>query len=224
MGLSRINKPEPLAKKAFKSLRDSILTNELTTGVVYNEKRLASDLGISRTPVREALLELASKRLIKFLPQKGVVINTFSIKDIEDVFEIRQALEIFAIKKICLNHKETNISLLTEYLNNQKDAARTQDATLFMEIDRMFHIGIIELTRNDFLLDMMNNIRDIMQIMGFRALSNKERMKEVIREHENILKAVAQGNSDTAAEQMEHHLCNSKIAVNKTKLEETANG
>ena len=224
MGLNKINKPEPLAKTAYKSLRHSILTNELTAGVVYNEKKIARDLGISRTPVREALLELVSKRLVKFLPQKGVVINTFSIRDIEDVFEIRTVLEVFSIKKICLNHENINISILKKYLDEQKKAVKNQDAHGFITADRRFHIGFIKLTHNNYLMDMMNDIRDIMHLMGFKALSAKGRMEEVVTEHENILNAVEQGDSISAMEQMANHLDYSKIAVNKIQEEERKNG
>lgn len=69
MALNKINKPESLAKKVQKALRQSILNNELTPNVIYNEKQIAKDLGISRTPVREALLELSAKSLVKFLPR-----------------------------------------------------------------------------------------------------------------------------------------------------------
>jgi len=224
MGLNKINKPEPLAKTALKSLRHSILNNELTTGVVYNEKSLARDLGISRTPVREALLELASKRLVKFLPQKGVIINTFSSKDIEDVFEIRTALEAFSIKKTCLNHKNIDISILKKHLDEQKKAVKGQDAHRFMAADRKFHIDLTKLTNNNYLTDMMNEIRDIIHLMGVKALGIKGRMAEVVKEHENILKAVEKGDSIKAMEQMENHLDYSKIAVNKIKEEEKNNG
>lgn len=100
MALNKINKPESLAKRVQKALRQSILNNELSPNVIYNEKRIANDLGISRTPVREALLELSAKRLVKFLPQKGVVINTFTVQEIDDAFEIRTALEVFSVQKI----------------------------------------------------------------------------------------------------------------------------
>ena len=220
MGLNKINKPEPLAKMALNALRNSILANELTTDKVYNEKSLAETLGISRTPVREALLELSSKRLIKFLPQKGVVINTFSNKEIEDVFEIRTALESFSISKVCLNYKTMNTSLLKKSLVNQKNAAGLKDYTAFMGADRSFHLGFSKLTGNNYLMDMMKDIRDIMHLMGFRALGVKGRMQKVVKEHECLLKAVEKGNISDALEQIECHLEASKEAVKEIiKLE-----
>ncbi len=224
MGLNKITKQEPLAKIAFKSLRHSILMNELTPGIIYNEKSLARDLGISRTPVREALLELASKRIVKFLPQKGVVVNTFSTKDIEEVFEIRAVLEVFSIKKICLNYKKIDISVLKIHQTELKHAAKHRDAERFIEADRRFHIGITKLTVNNYLMDMMNDIRDIMHLMGFKALNIKGRMEKVIGEHGNILQAIVKGEVNKAMKQMETHLEYSKIAVYKIKQEEKKNG
>ncbi len=213
MGLNKIDKPEPLAKTAYKILRHSILSNDLSVGIVYNEKSLANDLGISRTPVREALLELSSKRLVKFLPQKGVIINTFSNKEIDDVFEIRTALEVFSIKKICLNYKALDTSHITKDLNDQKNAAKLKDKLEFMEADRRFHIGFSRLAQNNYLEDTMQDIRDIMHLMGFSALDIKGRIQEVVKEHENILNAILKGNVNLAKEQMKYHLEVSRKAV-----------
>lgn len=222
MGLNKIDKPKPLAKIALDALRRSILSNELTPDVVYNEKALAQSLGISRTPVREALLELSSKRLVRFLPQKGVVINTFSDKDIEEVFEIRIALELFSVNKLCNSTEKLDSSSLKKYLDEQREALRTSDLVEFMEADRAFHIGFTRLTGNDYLLDMMQGIRDIMHLMGFRALGIEGRMQEVVNEHEKILAAVEKQDSKTSMEYMEEHLQISKEAVKKTKHKEEA--
>ncbi len=215
MGLDKINKPEPLAKTAYKALRQSILNNELTPGVIYNERSLASDLGISRTPVREALVELASKRLVKFLPQKGVVVNSFSKKDVDNAFEIRMALEVFAIKKICRKIQAEELSLLKKHFIDLQNAARLKDGSKFMVADKKFHIGIVRLTENSYLIDMMEDVRDVMHLMGIKALRVEGRMQEVVKEHQEILDAVAKGDALTAAEQMEHHLENSRKAGNQ---------
>lgn len=223
MGLNKIDKPEPLAKTAFKALRHSILTNELTTGVVYNEKSLANDLGISRTPVREALLELSSKRLVKFLPQKGVIINTFTNEDINDVFEIRIALELFSIKKICQNQASDGISRLIQYTREQKQAAARDDKIAFMEADINYHLVFTSLTNNKFLMEMMQDIRDIMNLMGFKSLDLSGRMDQIVREHETLLNAISKADADTAAEQMISHLEAGREAVKRAYQSTTDN-
>jgi DNA-binding GntR family transcriptional regulator len=213
MGLNKIIKPESLAKKVQKALRQSILNNELIPSVIYNEKTIAQDLGISRTPVREALLELSAKRLVKFLPQKGVVINTFTVQEIEDAFEIRTALEVFSVQKICLGPGKPDTRELEKNLADQQKAVESKDEPVFMEADRQFHIGFTRLTQNSYLIDMMEDIRDIMHLMGFKALGIKGRMQAVVKEHRKILTAVQQKNVSLAMEQMQVHLENSRDAV-----------
>jgi len=222
MGMSKIEKPKSLTKIALEALRNSILNNELIPGTIYNEKGLATTLGISRTPVREALLELSSRRLVRFLPQKGVVVNTFSDKDVDDVFEIRTALELFSIKKIG-STPETflDTSFLKNCLEDQKKAAGKQDSVEFMEADRKFHIEFTTLADNDYLLEMMQNIRDIMHLMGFRALALNGRMQGVIEEHEKVFDALKKRNYHQVMDEMARHLDISKQAV---KQFQQANG
>ncbi len=214
MGMRKIEKPKSLTKIALEAMRNSILNNELTPGTIYNEKGLAEILGISRTPVREALLELSSRRLVRFLPQKGVVVNTFSDKDVDDVFEIRTALELFSIKKIgSAQDNSVDTTYIENCLEDQKRAAGKKDAVEFMEADRKFHIEFTTLADNDYLLEMMQNIRDIMHLMGFRALAVNGRMQRVIEEHQKILEALKKRNYHQVMEEMAHHLDASKQAV-----------
>jgi GntR family transcriptional regulator, rspAB operon transcriptional repressor len=220
MGLSKIEKPESLAKKVQRALRMSILNNDLIPNVIYNEKSIAKDLGISRTPVREALLELSSKRLVKFLPQKGVVINTFTFQEIDDAFEIRTALEVFSVQKICMGPGIPDTGSLEKSLAEQQKSLASGDETRFMEADRQFHIGFTRLTQNQYLIDMMQDIRDIMHLMGFKALGIHGRMQTVVQEHRKVLTAVQQKNVSDAMEAMTRHLEKSRDAV-KQMHEET---
>jgi DNA-binding GntR family transcriptional regulator len=219
MSLNKISKPESLAKKVQKVLRQSILNNELTPNVIYNEKQIAKDLGISRTPVREALLELSAKRLVKFLPQKGVIINTFGLTEIDDAFEIRIALEVFSVRKICQGAELPDIRDLEKALRDQEEAVAACDETGFMQADRHFHIGFTRLTQNQYLIDMMEDIRDVMHLMGFKALDVPGRMQTVVLEHRKILAAVQRKNVPEAMKAMKQHLENSRDAVKQIQQE-----
>jgi DNA-binding GntR family transcriptional regulator len=219
MSLNKISKPESLAKKVQKVLRQSILNNELTPNVIYNEKQIAKDLGISRTPVREALLELSAKRLVKFLPQKGVIINTFGLTEIDDAFEIRIALEVFSVRKICQGAELPDIRDLEKALRDQEEAVAACDETGFMQADRHFHIGFTRLTQNQYLIDMMEDIRDVMHLMGFKALDVLCRMQTVVLEHRKILAAVQRKNVPEAMKAMKQHLENSRDAVKQIQQE-----
>lgn len=94
-----INQPESLSKMAYNALRNMILDGHFRRGEIYSEMAFANELGISITPVRKALLELSSKDLITFMPRRGVIVNSFTDQDIEDVFELRKAIELAAVQK-----------------------------------------------------------------------------------------------------------------------------
>jgi len=213
-GLAELKKPAPLAKMAYDALRSSILTNNLTSDVIYNEKALAEQLGISRTPVREALLELSSQGLVSFLPRKGVMVNKFSREDIEEIFELRYVIELASVKKICRTWKGDELSALEQCLEKQKQLLdQVENPITFMEIDRNFHVAISRLTGNGRMVSIIQNIRDILQLMGIRALTARGRMKEVIVEHSNILDAIRKRDVEEALLHMTVHLDQSKSAV-----------
>ncbi len=214
MELSELNKPEPLAKMAYNALRDSILSNTLTSGIIYNEKNLAQQLGISRTPVREALLELSSQGLVEFLPRKGVMINSFKEEDINEIFELRHIIETHAFKKACIQSDSPDLTEIERCVENQRRIAmESGDITRFMEMDRTFHMAFARLTGNKRLISIMDNIRDILHIMGSYALSVEGRMAEVVMEHEKILNAVKAGEIETTLTLLSDHLEQSKVAV-----------
>lgn len=214
MKLSELSRPESLTKIAYNAIHSYILSGQLTVDVVYKEKNIAEDLGISRTPVREALLELSAQGLITFLPRKGLVVNKFSKQDVEEVFEIRRALELATIKKICRNHSSLDFSHLKHCLmQHKKSLAAQPELTDFMNFDRDFHMAIYELAGNSRLVNIMNNIRDQVHLMGMRALSVVGRMEEVVKEHEDIVKAITDGRENEAVDLMEYHLDRSKKSV-----------
>ncbi len=214
MELTELNKPEPLAKMAYNALRDSILSNTLTSGTIYNEKNLAQQLGISRTPVREALLELSSQGLIEFLPRKGVVVNSFKEQDINEIFELRQIIETHAFKMACTRSPKIDFTEMEQCVEAQRRIAmESGEISKFMEIDRTFHMAFARQTGNQRLIAIMDNIRDILHIMGSYALVVKGRMLEVVQEHKNILNAVKAGDVENTLTLLSAHLDQSKSAV-----------
>ncbi|MCP4337759.1 MAG: GntR family transcriptional regulator [Desulfobulbaceae bacterium] len=219
MNLPELSKPESLTKIAYDAIHSSILSGQLTVDVVYKEKSLAEDLGISRTPVREALLALSSEGLITFLPRKGLVVNKFSKQDIEEIFEIRESIELASVKKICRNHASLDFSHLRNCFEDQKRSLSIQPrANEFMNLDRDFHMAISELVGNSRLVSIMTNVRDKVHLMGLRALSVEGRMEEVIEEHEKIVAAVENGREEEALALMEYHLYRSKKSVKINKM------
>jgi len=124
--LKAIPQPLPLSKLVYERLRNSILDGDLKPGEIYNEINLAKDFGISRTPVREALLELSAQGLVTFLPRRGVRINHFTRRDVEEVFELRKAIEIAVVEKISRRSQDVDLTKLERTLDNQLKAIKSK--------------------------------------------------------------------------------------------------
>lgn len=215
---SAIKQPESLAKMAYEAIRISILAGDWKIGEIYNEKAIAADLGISRTPVREALLELASQDLIIFLPRKGLMVNRFTRRDVDEIFELRKAIELAAVEKIAKASPPFDLFEIEESLLKQRRAANEKNYDAYMEADRLFHICFSELTNNRRLIAILENLRDMIHLMGYKALSLEGRALEVIEEHLAIFEAVNKGNVEEARQAMEIHLEKSKEAVEESEL------
>lgn len=211
--LKAISQPLPLAKMAYERLRDSILHGQLVPGEVYNEMNLAKDLGISRTPVREALLELSAQGLVIFLPRKGVLVKHFTRKDVEEIFELRRVIELAAIEKVAQLRPAGDLSKLKKHLDEQRKAVLNKDLTGFMKADRAFHATFCDLADNRRLFQILENVRDLIHFLGMQGLGAAGRAETVIEEHERVLKAVAQRDAGKARKEMERHLSLSKEVV-----------
>ena len=213
-----IKQPESLAKMAYEAIRQSILSGQWKLGELYNEKAIAADLGISRTPVREALLELASQDLIIFLPRRGLMVNRFTRRDVDEIFELRKAIELATVEKITVVSPPFDLFEIEEALLNQRKAVKQKDYLAFMEADRLFHTSFSELTNNRRLIAILDNIRDMIHVMGAKALALEGRSIEVIEEHQTIFEAVKKGNIEEARRAMAYHLDQSKEAVVESEL------
>lgn len=211
--LASIKPPEQLTRLAYESLRKSILNGHMRSGELLTEMKLAEELGISRTPVREALLELASQGLVEILPRKGIKIKDFSEQDVHEVFQIREIIEIAAIDIILSQGPVGAKSNLNTWLDKQRLAIEEGDQLEFLEADRMFHNTFCEMTGNARLPAMLDHLRDLVQVMGVEALTREGRLAEVMEEHTNILRFIFQGNAEEAKAAMRLHLLRSKEAV-----------
>jgi DNA-binding GntR family transcriptional regulator len=213
-----IKQPESLAKMAYEAIRQSILSGQWKIGELYNEKAIAADLGISRTPVREALLELSSQDLIIFLPRRGLMVNRFTRHDVDEIFELRKAIELAAVEKITVAAPPFDLFEIEQALLSQRKAVKQKDYLAFMEADRLFHTSFSELTNNRRLIAILDNIRDMIHVMGAKALALEGRAVEVIKEHQTIFEAVKKGNIEEARRAMAYHLDQSKEAVVESEL------
>jgi DNA-binding GntR family transcriptional regulator len=213
MTMKAITKPVSLTKLSFEKLRNSIMNGDLKAGQIYNEMKLAKELGISRTPVREALLELSSQGLVTFFPRRGIMINHFTKQDFEEAFEFRKAIELAVMDKLIKHFDELDLNKIDNVLNSQQKAAEKGDKIAFLEADRSFHTTFAKIAGNRRMVIALENLRDIIHLMGFEALGKSGRNYEVLDEHRKVLELLRKGQGEEAKNAMADHLANSMRAV-----------
>ncbi len=211
--LHSIEQPLQLAKLAYEALRDSILSGHLAPGDIVNEMALAKELGISRTPVREALLELSSQGLVDILPRKGVRIKYFTERDVKEVCEIRELIELAVVEELARKEPGRSFKRLQGALEQQREALKNGDMVEFLKADRLFHLALTNLADNRRLPKILENLRDLIQVMGKEALTRQGRVGEVLEEHLDIVACIKQGKMREAKEAMQRHLRRSRSAI-----------
>jgi DNA-binding GntR family transcriptional regulator len=211
--LRSIEQPLQLAKLAYEALRDSILSGHLAPGSIVNEMALAKELGISRTPVREALLELSSQGLVEILPRKGIRIKYFTEQDVHEVCEIRELIELAVVEGMARDGAGRSPKTLESALERQRKAVKRGDMREFLEADRSFHLSLRGLTDNRRLRRILENLGDLIHVMGTEGLTREGRVAEVLKEHQNVVDSLKQGKIREAKEAMHLHLKNSRNAI-----------
>jgi len=221
--LSNLSIPPSLRELAFQSIKNAILTNQLKSENIYKIEELAKSLGISKTPVREALLDLSIKGFVTFLPRKGIQINLLDKNDIEYLYEFRTAMEIAVIKRIAKSISEESISALKSINAECQKSMEHDNKIEYLKNDRKFHLFLAELSENDYIISSLENVRDLVDWMGARALILKNRMEEVLLEHKNVIDMLERHDTVNAQKMMEKHIKITMEKVLETYLKEEKN-
>ena len=212
--LQAIDPPKSLTQIAYENLRQSILNGEMRAGELYNEMAIAKQLGISRTPIREALLELSNKGMVTFLPRRGVIVRSLSKEDVDELFELRQVLETHFINKIAANPTDYDFSALKKNIKAQKNAALKNNIPDYLRHNGAFHSTMAEMCNNQRMLEIYGGIVDLIRLLALQSLQHPMRMQDrLIPQHEAILKAIRKGISNQATALLITHLKESKQAA-----------
>lgn len=180
----------PLRDVVFHTLRDAILTGKLVPGERLMENQLADKLGVSRTPVREALRMLEIENLVELVPRKGAQVLDMSEKDIVNVLEVRGALESLAAELSCKKMNKEQLIQIKEIQNTFEEACKSDDIEAVVDADEKFHDLIFISTNNEKLIQIFNHLR--IQLYRYRMTHVKlESSKvEIISQHLQIINAI----------------------------------
>lgn len=208
-----MNEYLPLRDVVFRTLRKAILKGDLKPGERLMELQLASKLGVSRTPIREAIRMLEQEGLAVSIPRKGAEVAKMTEKDMEDVLQIREALDDLAVQVACDKMTEEQLAELTLKMHHFENAVQDDQLEKIVEYDVAFHELIYEASDNPKLVTLLSNIRE--QIYRYRVeyLKEKENYPTLVQEHRAIVDALSQKNKKRVADVMRIHIRNQAEAV-----------
>ena len=203
---SKLEQPGTLQNLAYERIKTLLINGQLEFDEVYSANHFAEILGVSRTPIREALLQLTSEGFFVSLRGRGFKIKEFSEKEIQDFFEARKMIEAYVIEQLVDEVSAEDLKPLDDSLAQMINGHKKTETYSFLEADKSFHMNLIRRYQNSLLESIMGNIRDFISILGQKALASPGRVQEVIREHQHILEALHQKDRIKAVQAIQYHL------------------
>lgn len=193
--MKKIKVVRDLKSQVYKNIKDSILNRTLLPGTQLKESELVKKLGVSRTPIREALSQLAQEGVIEIFPNKGAFVKSWEKEEVIEVLIIREALEGLAARLACGQQNSENIERLEKHLKDYQEGKITYAMT-----DERFHNDLIQASNSKRLIEMIQNTHDNLEMMDMRKVNFKsdERIKESLHEHYRIIEALKSGDKEKA--------------------------
>ena len=198
----------PLRDVVFNTLREAILRGDLVPGERLMELQLAAKLGVSRTPIREAIRMLEQEGLAITIPRKGAIVAGMTEKDMQDVLEIREALEELSVQVACDKITDEEVAKLRENMENFETSLKSGDLKRMAEADVEFPDVIYQATDNPKLINMLNNLREQMYRYRVEYLKNPSNHEQLLREHEAIYRGIMEKDKDVVTEMIRKHISN----------------
>ena len=217
--LTKLNLDEykPLRDVVFENLREAIVEGKLKPGQRLMEVQLADQLGVSRTPVREAIRKLELEGLVVMLPRKGAYVADLSLKDMIDVLEIRASLEGLAASLAAQRISDEDIKKLESIVDEFKDSVSDLDVESLLKKDVEFHECIFKATNNQKLHQIINSLWEQVYRFRFTYVSDYDSTVNIIEEHKMILDAIKNRDSELAKKYaMEHIQTAENFMIKKT--------
>ena len=204
--LGRVDSTPSLKHKAYASIKDAILTLKLEPGAALVEGELAEQLGISKTPVRDALQELEREGFVTRVLFKGTYVTDVTMSDMTEVFQLRAVLEGLAARLAAPHFSQADLKQLELSLTRAEVALAQGDLALCSQLGQAIHLAIIDKAGNDRLAWIIHNLDD--HLRRFRILSDRinGRLNRSVQEHRRILAGLEQRDSAGAEQAMRNHL------------------
>jgi DNA-binding GntR family transcriptional regulator len=194
-----------LREQVLQQVRAEIISGQSMPGSMYSVPTLAASLGVSTTPVREALLELARSGLIEPVRNRGFRVVEPTLTELRNLFDLREILELHAAAIVARKPKK-NLKGLSRLADDITRAVRTEDIHLYLEADRCFHRLLTAEADNARLTEMVMGLRDQMRLYGIKSRTGLARQNESIAEHYEIIELAMAGKEAALANLLRRHI------------------
>ncbi|MEV1329479.1 GntR family transcriptional regulator [Micromonospora costi] len=191
------------------TLRGALITGQLRAGVLYSVPMLAEQFGVSATPVREAMLDLANEELVTIVRNKGFRVKELSDRELDEITSLRALIEVPTVAEIARAINEPTRAAVEELRPLTKEVERLAEAgdlIGYVEVDRRFHLSLLALAGNRHLIDVVGNLRARSRLYGLQELAERGELGRSAAEHEQIVDLVVAGDAPGAAALMRRHI------------------
>lgn len=214
----------PLRDVVFNTLRQAILTGELKPGERLMEIHLANRLGVSRTPIREAIRKLELEGLVTMIPRRGAEVAQITEKSMKDVLEVRRTLDALSAELACERISPEEEEALKKACQNFEEAVKTKDAKIIAKADVALHDIIAAATGNQRLIQLINNLAEQMYRYRFEYIKDASQHERIIKEHRIIYESVVKKDKVAASEMAKTHIDNQeKAVIARIRMEQASN-
>ena len=197
---------ERLRDQVAHALRAALISGELRPGEIYSAPGLAEDFGISATPVREAMLDLAREGLVEPVRNKGFRVTEVNERDLDQYTEIRLLIEVPMIGRITRTAAREDLEVLRPIADEIVRAAHDHDLIGYLEADRRFHLSLLALSGNDRLVETVGDLRKRSRLYGLTTLDERNQLTPSAEEHRELLDLMLAGDAKAAEKCMARHL------------------
>lgn len=204
---------DSLTQIAYKIIKEKIVTGELKQGEIISISAMAKKLNISRTPITYACQKLENDKFLTIAPKQGVIINTITINDAREIYELRAAIESYSAKRIFSNITEKDIDYLENSYKKQVEAVEKNDIHLFMSEDINFHKYLLAKYENSHFFSIVDNLFDRAFLLGVESCKNPIRLKESLNEHRRIIDCILNNDINSFVEKIEKNILNGYIGL-----------
>lgn len=220
LGPIQLNSYKPLRELVFDAIHEAIVDGTLEPGERLMEAQIAEELGVSRTPVREAIRKLELANFVVMIPRRGAYVADISLKDVADVFEIRGALEGLAAELAAERASDEEIEGLERLLVEIGKAIEVKDVELLVELDTQFHDLLLKASRNERLGQILSLLREQIQRFRTQTLASPSRMRVALDEHRGLVEALAARDGELAGRLAAQHIESAENSLMQLNFEE----